>query len=197
MKTNEDHVAASTSRQVPEDLRQYHFRHGYVLTACEGKQQAEVAAQALVDAGFQREELILVSHDVDVLDAGWPGEDSPEVHNPASMNRSTARFAGGANGALFGALFGVAGAYLARGYSASFGLGAASGLALGGIAGAVIGLCGYRLLGRKPAAFYDGMLSGEQVLVGVGLGSKDDSEHRLRARKTLDGLQLAVTELPQ
>ena len=75
---NADHPAATTSRQIPEDLRQNRYRHGYVVTVCDGSETAATSAQALVDAGFSREELVLVSSKVHSLQAGWPGEDSLE-----------------------------------------------------------------------------------------------------------------------
>lgn len=197
MPTVQPHVAGSTSRQIPEDMRQYRYHHGYVVTTCDGKAQAEVVAQALVDAGFEREELILVSHDVDELEAGWHGEDTLEVHNPESLDRPIARFAGAATGAVIGALAGVTAAYLSGRQAADFGIWALAGLLLGLGLGAVIGVVLFRHFLRRPAAFYDGKLSGEQVLVGIGLRTSDDEEHRSKARATFEKLRFPITELPE
>lgn len=197
MKTVQAHVAGSTSRQVPEDLRQYRYHHGYVVAMCSGKARAEVAAQALVDAGFEREALILISHDIDELEAGWHGEDSLEVHNPESLDRPIARFAGATMGAAAGGLVGLSIAFLSGRDPGVFGVWSAAGLVLGAVFGGLIGVLAYRYFRRRPAAFYDLVLAGEQVLVGVGLLSSEDDEHRSKARAALEGQQFSVTELPE
>ncbi|MFT5732900.1 MAG: hypothetical protein ACJAZN_002060 [Planctomycetota bacterium] len=66
---------------------------------------------------------------------------------------------------------------------------------LGAVLGALLGVLAYRHFRRRPAAFYDLVLAGDQVLVGVDLLSKEDDEHRAKARAALEGHQFSVTEL--
>jgi hypothetical protein len=192
-----EHPAGTSSRQVPEDMRMYRYRHGYVVTTCQDKASAERAAQALVDAGFQREELVLISHDVDALDAGWPGEDSLEVFDPASVSHLTIEVASGVTFGTAGALLGVMSAYFVGVTAAGTWLWVLTGCALGGVLGALLGRLGHRLFGRRPARFYDTQLSGEQVLVGIGLRDRRDDAARARAREVLQKLGHSVIDLPQ
>lgn len=193
----QEHPAATTSRQIPEDLRMYRFRHGYVVTTCPDRASAERAAQALADAGFQREELVLVSHDVDALDTCWPGEDTLEVSDPASMAKQTVEVATGVTAGTAGALFGIMVAFFVGVAADGTWAWVFAGSALGGVLGAVLGRLGYRLLGRRPARFYDTQLSGQQVLVGIGLRDRHDDASRARARTALEGLGLSVVDLSE
>lgn len=191
------HPAGTPSRQIPEDMRMYRYRHGYVVTTCQNKAAAERAAQALVDAGFQREELVLVSHDVDALNAGWPGEDTLEVFDPASISNQTIEVASSVTFGTAGALFGTLIAYFAGVTADGTWLWVLTGCVLGGVLGALLGRVGHRLLGRRPARFYDTELSGEQVLVGIGLRDRKDDASRARARTALQRAGCSAIDLPQ
>lgn len=192
-----DHPAATTSRQIPEDLRMYHYRHGYVVAVCENRASAQRATQGLADTGFQREELVLVSHDVDSLESCWDGEDSLEVADPASLAVQTVEVGSGLTLMFAGALAGATIAYfLALGHLGAWPWVVSGGL-VGGALGWILGRVGYLRLGRRPARFYDTALRGEQILVGIGLANAKDDEARARARGALERLGLQPIELSQ
>lgn len=175
----------------------YHYRHGYVVTMCEDRPAAERAAQGLADAGFQREEFVLVSHDVDSLASCWAGEDSLQVGDPASLAVKTLATGWGLTLLFAGALVGATAAYfLERGHVGSWPWVLAGG-ALGGALGWILGRFGYLRLGRRPARVYDQMLHGGQVLVGIGLGKRDDEATKVRARGAFEQLGLRAIDLPQ
>lgn len=194
---NRQHPAADSSRQVPEDLRTYRYRHGYVAAVCADRAAAERATQGLAEAGFQREELVLVSPDVDSLDSCWDGEDSLEVGDPASLVVEHVEVGTGVTLLFAGALLGATlGYFLAPGHAGPLPWVVGCGVA-GLVLGWVLGRLGYRRLGRRPARAFDEALRAGEVLVGVGLARSDDEAARARARGALERSGLRPIELPQ
>lgn len=158
-------------RTVPEDLFRLRPAIAYVLAPCNRARTAESTARKLLDSGFERSELVLVSNRVHTL-RPYPDEDSLEVVDSLRVARQSGGVAGVATGAGFGALFGVLYAGLSVQTPAAYATGALVGGLLGIALGATLGRSWAAKLRRRPDAIYDEQLTDDQILIGVGVGGE-------------------------
>jgi uncharacterized protein YcfJ len=159
----------SNPRTVPEDLLRLRPAATYVLAPCNRARTAESVARKLLDFGFERSELVLVSNRVHTL-RPYPDEDALEVVDSLRVAKQSGWVAGVATGACFGALLGVLCAGVTVRTPTAYAVGALVGGLLGVVIGATLGRRGAAALRRRPDAIYDEQLTDDQILLGVGLG---------------------------
>ncbi|QDV10029.1 hypothetical protein Poly30_55900 [Planctomycetes bacterium Poly30] len=192
----QDRMAESANRRtIPHDLHKKRFEHGYTVAACDNRAQAERAVVELNREGFDHNDLVLVSDEVDTLRPEPLGE-TFEVSNPTSLARASGLVAGGATGAAVGASLSVAIAYIAT--TSANGLGAAA--LLGGLIGVVAGAFAGRAISarmrRAPASVYDERFLKSEIMVGTGIGADHPETNRERATRALKRAGLSPTDLP-
>lgn len=161
----------SNPRTMPEDLLRLRPATAYVIAPCNRVGTAEAVARKLLDFGFERSELVLVSNRVHTL-RPYPDEDTLEVVDSLRVARQSGWVAGVATGACFGALLGVLWAGLTLRTTGAYAAGAFTGGLLGAVVGALLGRSWAGLLRRRPDAIYDEQLNDDQILIGVGIGDE-------------------------
>lgn len=158
----------SNERTMPQDLLRLRPAIAYVLAPCNRASTAESVTRKLLDSGFEREDLVLVSNRVHTL-RPYPDEDTLEVVGSLRVAKQSGWVAGVATGACFGALFGILWAGLTVRTTGAFAIGAFGGGLLGIVVGATLGRLVAGKLRRRPDAIYDQQLDDDQILIGVGI----------------------------
>jgi hypothetical protein len=161
----------SNPRSEPEDLLRLRPAIGYVLAPCNRARTAESVARNLLDSGFDRNELVLVSNRVHTLHP-YPDQDALEVVGSLRAARQSGWVGGVWTGACFGALAGVLWAGLTVRTPTAYAAGALVGGLVGLAAGATLGRAWAKALRRKPDAIYDEQLRDDQILLGVGISDE-------------------------
>lgn len=169
----------SNHRAEPDDLLRLRPAVSYVVAPCDRARSAESVARRLLESGYDRNELVLVSNRVHTL-RPFPEEEPLEVVGSLRAARRSGWVGGLWTGACFGALLGVLWAGLTARTPESYAWGAL----IGGVAGVVLGAAAGRAwaakLRRRPDAHYDQALRDDQVLIGVGLRATDPAEPAIR-----------------
>jgi uncharacterized protein YcfJ len=158
-------------RTVPEDLLRLRPATAYVIAPCNRTGTAESVARKLLDFGFERSELVLVSNRVHTL-RPYPDQDTLEVVDSLRVARQSGSVAGVATGACFGALFGILLAGVTLRTTGAYAVGAFAGGLLGAAIGVALGRSWAGWLRRRPDAIYDEQLDDDQILIGVGIGER-------------------------
>ena len=169
----------SNARTMPEDLLRLRDASAYVLAPCNRAGIAESVVRQLLDLGFDRDDLVLVSNRVHTL-RPYPDQDSFEVVDSLRVAKQSGWVAGVATGAAFGALLGILWAGLTVRTTGAYAIGALGGGLLGVVVGATFGRLLAGKLRRRPDAIYDEQLEDDQILIGVGI-SDDSPEGRADA----------------
>jgi hypothetical protein len=181
--------ATSNSRTEPEDLLRLRPASAYVVAPCNRARTAESVARKLLEAGFDRSELVLVSNRVHTLHP-YPDQDALEVVGSLRAARQSGGVAGLVTGACFGALLGILYAGVMVRTPSSYAYGAFVGGLVGIVAGALLGRFWAAALRRRPDALYDEQLADDQILIGVGVGDgtpgRADDAFRLMKEAGLD-----------
>lgn len=175
---------ATNPRAIPADLKKLGDSEGYIVAACRRQAGAEKALVELTKAGFDRDEIVLISKRVGTLRPNERG-DAFEVRNPASEASYTGSFAGGVVGLATGASFGLILSFLVFDGTMARAIAVALGAVILAVLGTFVGAAIALKMRRAPATYFDENLDSDQILVGVNVGTSDVVKRRDKAIKAI------------
>lgn len=155
-------------RTIPEDILRLRPSAVYVVASCNRARTAEPIVRQLLDFGFERNELVLVSNRVHTL-RPYPDEEPVEVVDSLRVAEESGGVLGVVTGACFGALLGLLCVSVIDRFEGQYALGVLVGGVVGALLGIALGRMGARMIRRRPDALYDEQLEDDQILLGVGI----------------------------